>query len=214
MSTFYVTTPIYYPNGDPHLGSVYTTVICDVLARYHRLLGEPTYFLTGTDEHGTKMAKAAAAENATPQALADKYSKVFADLWEELGITNDDFIRTSESRHKQAVQKIVQKMLASGDIYLGSYEGWYDEGQEQFVTETEAKNAEFKSAISGRPLVRYKEPTYFFKLSKYVPRLIAHIEANPHFIVPETRRNEVLSKLRAGVDDLSISRATLTWGIP
>jgi len=120
---YYVTTPIYYPNGEPHLGSVYTTVICDVLARYHRLLGEPTYFLTGTDEHGTKMAKAAAAENASPQALADKYSKVFADLWEELGITNDDFIRTSESRHKQAVQKIVQKMLASGDIYLGSYEG-------------------------------------------------------------------------------------------
>jgi methionyl-tRNA synthetase len=213
-NTFYVTTPIYYPNGDPHLGSVYTTVVCDVLARYHRLLGEPTYFLTGTDEHGTKMAKAAAAENSTPQALADKYSKVFADLWDELGITNDDFIRTSEARHKQAVQKIVQKMVAAGDIYLGSYEGWYDEGQEQFVTETEAKNSEFKSPISGRPLVRYKEPTYFFRLSKYVPKIIAHIESNPHFIVPETRRNEVLSKLRAGVDDLSISRATLTWGIP
>src|SRR5437868_2916699 len=193
-NTYYVTTPIYYPNGDPHLGSVYTTVICDVLARYHRLLGEEKYFLTGTDEHGTKMAKAAAAENSTPQALADKYSKVFADLWEELEITNDDFIRTSEARHKQAVQKIVQKMLATGDIYLGSYEGWYDEGQEQFVTETEAKHSEFKSAISGRPLVRYKEPTYFFRLSKYVPRLIEHIQANPHFIVPETRRNEVLSK--------------------
>ena len=214
MSSFYVTTPIYYPNGDPHLGSVYTTVICDVLARYHRLKGEPTYFLTGTDEHGTKMAKAAAAEGAQPQELADKYSAVFRDLWKELKISNDDFIRTTEPRHKQAVQKIVEAMLGTGDIYLGAYEGWYDEGQEQFVTETEAKNAEYKSTISGRPLTRYKEPTYFFRLSKYVPQLIAHIEAHPEFIVPASRRNEVLSKLRAGVEDLSISRATLTWGIP
>ena len=211
--TFYVTTPIYYPNGDPHLGSVYTTVICDVLARYHRLRGRPTYFLTGTDEHGTKMAKAAETEKAEPQALADKYSKVFRDLWVELGISNDDFIRTTEPRHKRAVATIVNKMLASGDIYLGSYEGWYDEGQEQFVTETEAKAAEFKSAISGRPLVRYKEPTYFFRLTKYVPRIVEHIERTPTFIVPESRRNEVLSKLRAGVEDLSISRATLKWGI-
>src|SRR4051794_18818340 len=213
-NTYYVTTPIYYPNGDPHLGSVYTTVICDVLARYHRLLGAETYFLTGTDEHGTKMAKAAAAENSTPQALADKYSKVFADLWEELEITNDDFIRTSEARHKQAVQKIVQKMLATGDICLGSYEGWYDEGQEEFVTETEAKAQEYKSAVSGRPLVRYSEPTYFFRLSKYVPLVTEHIERHPEFIRPDARRNEVLSKLRAGVADLSISRATLKWGIP
>src|SRR4051794_5061845 len=213
-NTYYVTTPIYYPNGDPHLGSVYTTVICDVLARYHRLLGAETYFLTGTDEHGTKMAKAAAAENSTPQALADKYSKVFADLWEELEITNDDFIRTSEARHKQAVQKIVQKMLATGDIYLGAYEGWYDEGQEEFVTETEAKTNEYKSAVSSRPLTRYTEPTYFFRLKKYAPRVQQYIEQHPEFIQPEARRNEVLSKLKQGVEDLSISRATLKWGIP
>jgi methionyl-tRNA synthetase len=112
------------------------------------------------------------------------------------------------------VGKIVEKMVGSGDIYLGNYEGWYDEGQEQFVTETEAKNSEYKSPISGKALVRYKEPSYFFRLSKYVPRLLETIEAHPHFIVPETRRNEVLSKLRAGVEDLSISRASLSWGIP
>jgi methionyl-tRNA synthetase len=212
--TYYVTTPIYYPNGDPHLGSVYTTVLADALARYHRLKGEATYFLTGTDEHGTKMAKAAAEEKSEPQALADKYSKVFADLWKELKISNDDFIRTSEPRHKQAVARIVQKMLDSGDIYLGGYKGWYDEGQEQFVTETEAKASEYKSTISGRPLTQYEEPSYFFRLSKYAPKVLEYIEQNPHFIVPESRRNEVTSKLRAGIDDLSISRATLKWGIP
>jgi methionyl-tRNA synthetase len=211
---FYITTPIYYPNGEPHLGSVYTTVICDVLARFHRLLGKPTFFLTGTDEHGTKMAKAAATEGAEPQALADKYADIFRSVWRELEISNDDFIRTTEPRHKTAVTNIVKKMLDSGDIYLGGYEGWYDEGQEQFVTETEAKTLEFKSSISGKPLVRYSEPTYFFKLAKYVPLIIAYIEEHPHFIIPESRRNEVLSKLRAGVEDLSISRATLKWGIP
>ncbi|MBA3273748.1 MAG: methionine--tRNA ligase [Chthoniobacterales bacterium] len=212
--TFYITTPIYYPNGEPHLGTVYTTVLCDVLARYHRATGQKTYLLTGTDEHGTKMVKAAAEEKAEPQALADKYATVFADLWRELKISHDDFIRTTEPRHKNAVAKIVQKMVDSGDIYLGSYKGWYDEGQEQFVTETEAKASEYKSPISGKPLTRYEEPSYFFKLTKYVPRVLAYIEANPHFIVPESRRNEVTSKLRAGVDDLSISRATLKWGIP
>jgi methionyl-tRNA synthetase len=212
--TFYITTPIYYPNGEPHLGSVYTTVICDVVARYHRLKGERTYFLTGTDEHGTKMAKAAEAEGAPPQQLADKYSKVFADVWEELGITNDDFIRTTEARHKNAVSRIVKRMIDVDDIYLGSYEGWYDEGQEQFVTETEAKTSDFKSPISRRPLVRYKEPTYFFRLRKYVPRLVEYIQSNEQFIIPITRRNEVLSKLKAGVEDLSISRGTLKWGIP
>ncbi len=197
-NTFYITTPIYYPNGDPHLGSIYTTVICDTVARYHRLKGEETYFLTGTDEHGTKLFKAAAEAGVQPQELVDRYSRVFADLWKELGISHDDFIRTTEPRHKEAVQKIVEKMVASGDIYLGHYQGWYDEGQEQFVTETEAKNAQYQSPISGKPLVRYKEPSYFFRLSKYVPRLIEYIEAHPHFIVPETRRNEVLSKLRGG----------------
>ena len=211
---YYITTPIYYPNGEPHLGHVYTTLCADTLARYHRLVGDDTFFLTGTDEHGIKMVKTAADAGVPPRELADRNVAVFEAVWKELKVTNDDFIRTSSDRHKSAVQEIVRKLVASDDIYLGAYEGWYDEGQEEFVTETEAKAAEYKSTISGRPLVRYKEPTYFFRLKKYVPRVLWHIESHPHFIQPESRRNEVLSKLKAGVEDLSISRATLKWGIP
>ncbi|HRK31012.1 MAG TPA: class I tRNA ligase family protein, partial [Tepidisphaeraceae bacterium] len=138
-SRFYITTPIYYPNGEPHLGSVYTTVICDVVARFHRLQGRETFFLTGTDEHGTKMEKAAAEAGVPPLELATRYADLFRAVWAELGISNDDFIRTTEPRHKQAVTRIFQRLVDQGDIYLGSYEGWYDEGQEEFVTETEAK---------------------------------------------------------------------------
>src|SRR3954470_7907877 len=174
--TFYITTPIYYPNGEPHLGSVYTTTICDVLARYHRLLGEETYFLTGTDEHGIKMEKAAAAQGVQPIELATRYAELFRSVWEELKISNDDFIRTTEDRHKSAVQEIVRRLVEKGDIYLGAYQGWYDEGQEEFVTETEAKNNEYKSKISVKPLTRYSEPTYFFRLSKYAPQVLKHIE--------------------------------------
>ena len=211
---FYITTPIYYPNGDPHLGHCYTTIAADALARYHRWVGEDTFFLTGTDEHGIKMVKTAADLKIEPSELADRVAAVFQDVWKELDISHDDFIRTTQARHKTAVQEMVRKLQANGDIYLGSYEGWYDESQEEFVTETEAKNHEFKSAVTGRALVRYKEPTHFFKLTKYAPKILEHIERNPGFIRPESRRNEVVSKLKAGVDDLSISRATLKWGIP
>jgi methionyl-tRNA synthetase len=215
MSTrFYITTPIYYPNGEPHLGHVYTTLCADTIARYHRLAGDDTFFLTGTDEHGLKMTKEAAEQGIEPSALADRYSSVFENLWKEFHVGNDDFIRTTQSRHKASVQKIVDQMLAKGDIYLGSYEGWYDVGQEEFVTETEAKAAEYKSKVSGKPLVRQSEKSYFFRLSKYTDRVLAHIESHPHFIQPDTRRNEVVSKLKAGVADLSISRATLKWGVP
>ncbi|HZZ43288.1 MAG TPA: class I tRNA ligase family protein [Tepidisphaeraceae bacterium] len=212
MPKFYITTPIYYPNAEPHLGHVYTTICADVLARYHRLAGDDTFFLTGTDEHGIKMVKTAAERNITPQQLADQNVAVFESLWKELNITNDDFIRTSSPRHKQSVQKIVEKLVASGDIYLGSYQGWYDEGQEEFVTETEAKDRQYL-AFNRKPLVRYSEPTYFFKLKKYIPQVQAYIESHPDFIQPLARRNEVLSKLKQGVEDLSISRATLKWGI-
>ncbi|MGH7179734.1 MAG: methionine--tRNA ligase [Tepidisphaeraceae bacterium] len=213
-SRYYITTPIYYPNAEPHLGHIYTTLAADTVARYHRLRGDDTFLLTGTDEHGIKMVKTAADQNVPVEELVDRNVKVFADLWKELHVTHDDFIRTSSDRHKQAVTRIVEKLVANGEIYLGSYEGWYDEGQEEFVTETEAKAGDFKSAISGKPLVRYKEPTYFFKLSKYAPRVLKHIESNRDFIRPESRRNEVLSKLKGGVEDLSVSRATLKWGIP
>ena len=213
-SSFYITTPIYYPNGQPHLGHVYTTLAADVLARYHRLGGDDTWFLTGTDEHGIKMVKTADDLNTTPQALADENSREFASLWKELDISNDDFIRTSSPRHKAGVTEIVNQMLASGDIYLGSYEGWYDEGQEEFITETEAKAAEYKSAVSGRALVRYSEGTYFFKLTKYVDRVYAAIENDEIRVLPASRKNEILSKLKGWAADLSISRSSLRWGIP
>ncbi|QOV89996.1 methionine--tRNA ligase [Humisphaera borealis] len=216
--TFYITTPIYYPNGEPHLGHVYTTLATDTIARYRRLAGDDVRFLTGTDEHGIKMVKTAEEKGITPEALATKNADVFRNLWKEFNVTNDDFIRTSEPRHKAGVQEIVRKLLASDDIYLGGYEGWYDEGQEEFITETEAKAAEYKSVISGRPLVRYKEPSYFFRLSKWAPKVLEYIEQNPTFIQPDSRRNEVISKLKIqlkeGFQDLSISRATLKWGVP
>jgi methionyl-tRNA synthetase len=212
--TFLITTPIYYPNGEPHLGHVYTTLVADTVARYHRLAGMDTFFLTGTDEHGVKMVKTAAERGVTPRQLADENAGIFRSLWRELHVSNDDFIRTSEGRHARTVQAVVEKLLANDDIYLGGYTGWYDEGQEEFVTETAAKEAEFKSVISGRPLVRHEEQTYFLRLKKYVPRVLQHIADHPEFIQPESRRNEVVSKLSAGVDDLSISRASLEWGIP
>jgi methionyl-tRNA synthetase len=211
---FYITTPIYYPNAEPHLGHVYTTLCADTVARYHRLAGDETFFLTGTDEHGIKMVKTAADLKIEPQQLVDRVVQVFVDVWKEFRVTNDDFIRTTSDRHKQAVTEIVKKLVANDDIYLGSYQGWYDEGQEEFVTETEAKTNEFKSSVTGKPLTRYQEPTYFFRLKKYAPRVLEYIEQHREFIQPDSRRNEVVSKLKAGVEDLSISRATLKWGIP
>ena len=211
---YYLTTPIYYPNGEPHIGHVYTTLAADTLARYHRLIGDDTFLLTGTDEHGIKMVKTAAEQGIEPSALADRVVEVFQDLWKELNVTHDDFIRTTSPRHKQGVRKIVEQLLANEDIYLGEYAGWYDEGQEEFVTETEAKDKDYKSAVSGRPLVRYTEKSYFFRLGKYVDRVRKHIESHPDFVQPNSRRNELLSKLTPDVADLSISRATLKWGIP
>src|SRR5437763_5594752 len=148
---FYITTPIYYPNAEPHLGHVYTTLAADTIARYHRLVGDDTFLLTGTDEHGTKMVKTAAEQGIDPTVLVDRNVAAFQQTWKELHVTNDDFIRTTSSRHKVGVQKIVQQLVDKGDIYLGEYAGWYDEGQEEFVTETDAKTHAYKSAISGRP---------------------------------------------------------------
>jgi methionyl-tRNA synthetase len=212
---FYVTTPIYYVNDQPHIGHSYTTVAADVLARYHRLAGRDVRFLTGTDEHGIKMCKAADEKGIAPNELADLNAPHFKALWEKLDITNDDFIRTTEPRHENRVSALVQTLVDSGEIYRGSYEGWYDEGQEEYVTETAAKEQDFKSAINAKPLVKYSEDTWFFRLTKFAPRLIEHIEANPTFIQPSSRRNEVLSKLKMGIEDLCISRnkTKLPWGI-
>ena len=213
-SSFYITTPIYYPNAEPHIGHAYTTIAADTVARYRRLTGINVRLLTGTDEHGIKMVKTAADQGIEPKELSDRVVAVFEQVWKELDITHDDFIRTTSERHKQGVSEIVRRLVARDDIYLGEYAGWYDEGQEEFVTETEAKANDYKSAISKRPLSRYSEKSYFFRLTKYIDRVRAHIEANPEFLQPASRRNEVLSKLKGDIADLSISRATLKWGIP
>ena len=212
--TFYITTPIYYPSGEPHLGHAYTTICADAVARFHRLAGEDTFFLTGTDEHGQKMVNEAEKKGITPAELAESMMTKFRDYFVEIDISNDDFIRTSEDRHKAAVQSIVRKMQANDDIYLAGYSGWYDVGQEEFVTEANAKAQDYKSAINKRPLERREEQTYFFKLKKYLPRLIEHIEQNPEFILPASRRNKILQDLKGDVGDLSISRPSLDWGVP
>ncbi len=215
--TYYVTTPIYYVNDAPHIGHSYTTIAADALSRYYRAAGRDVHFLTGTDEHGIKIVKAAADKQLTPRQLADSVVVHFQQLWKDLEITNDDFIRTSSPRHVSRVQALVSELVKRDEIYLGKYEGWYDEGQEEFVTESTARDNQYKSLINGRPLVRYSEPSYFFRLGKWVPKLIEHIEADVHFIQPDARRNEVLSKLKQGVEDLCISRQQEKlggWGVP
>jgi methionyl-tRNA synthetase len=214
--TFYVTTPIYYVNDVPHIGHSYTTIAADVLARFWRAQGRDVRFLTGTDEHGIKIYKAAQEKGKEPDELGDEVVVHFQKLWEDLNITHDDFIRTTEDRHEQRVQALIARLQERDEIYKGQYQGWYDEGQEEFVTESTARENEYKSAISGKPLTRYSEENYFFRLSKWVPKLIEYIEAHPGFVSPESRRNEVLSKLGQGVEDLCISRGAekLPWGVP
>ena len=213
--TYYVTTPIYYVNDLPHIGHSYTTIAADVLARYHRAAGRDVHFLTGTDEHGIKIFKAAAERGMQARALADEVVVHYQDLWGELNITHDDFIRTTEPRHENRVRELVRRLVDADEIYLGKYEGWYDEGQEGFVTESVARESDYKSPMSGKELVRYSEEAYFFRLTRWVDKLLAHIKANEGFIAPPARRNEVVSKLEAGVDDLCISRSKekLPWGV-
>ncbi len=213
---FYVTTPIYYVNDSPHIGHAYTTIAADVLARYHRACGHQTWFLTGADEHGVKIVKAAAEKGLTPRQLADSVVVHFQEFWKFLNISNDDFIRTSDARHEKRLQAIMERLLQRDQVYQGKYEGWYDEGQEEFVTESAARENQYQSAISGKPLVRYSEPSWFFRLSQWREKLLAYIQAHPEFIRPESRRNEVLSKLADGLEDLSISRSLAkldNWGV-
>lgn len=214
QNTFYVTTPIYYVNARPHIGHVYTTVVADVVARYHRLRGDDTFFLTGTDEHGKKVADAAEDNGVSPQEYTDEISAEFRGVFERYKLTYDDFIRTTELRHKERAAGYVKQLIDQGDVYLGEYEGWYDQGQEEYVTENNAREQEYKSAVSGKPLTRVKEKNYFFRLSKYQDALLSHIDANPSFIQPDARKNEVLSRIRGGLNDIAISRSTEPWGIP
>lgn len=210
--TFYVTTPIYYVNDVPHIGHAYTTLAADVLARYKRMLGFDVFFLTGTDEHGQKVEKAANTAGETPLELADRVVKRFQTLWEKLNIDYSDFIRTTQERHKKGVAHFFETVMAKGDIYLGEYEDWYCTPCETFWTETQL--IDFKCPDCNRPTEKLKEESYFFRMSKYQDALLAHIEANPDFIQPKSRRNEIVSFVKEGLRDLSVSRTTFKWGIP
>jgi len=209
---FYLSTPIYYVNDVPHIGHAYTTLACDVLARYKKSRGYDVFFLTGTDEHGQKVEKAALTRGETPLELADRVMKRFQALWEKLNISNTDFIRTSQERHKIGVQRLFQHLQAKGDIYLGEYEDWYCTPCETFWTETQLMDGCCPDC--GRPTDKLKEESYFFRMSQYQEALLAHIEANPDFIQPRSRRNEILNFVREGLRDLSISRTSFSWGIP
>ncbi|MFT7671589.1 MAG: methionyl-tRNA synthetase [Planctomycetota bacterium] len=209
----YITTPIYYVNDRPHIGHVYTNTLCDVWARYMRFRGEDVFFLSGTDEHGVKVENSAKARGISPQELADENAAEFQRIMGMFDLTNDDFIRTTSDLHKRQVQALVRKLMASGDVYLGEFEGWYDEGEEEYITETKAKANEFKSVVSGRPLVRATEKNYYFRLSKYQRHLETLFDVHPEFVRPTARRNEVLGRLKEGLLDVPISRSNFTWGI-
>ena len=211
---YYVTTPIYYVNDRPHIGHVYTTTLADALARYHRLRGDDVFFLTGTDEHAAKVVDAASDRGLSAQQWADQNAEAFRQTFARLGITNDDFIRTSQQRHKDRVVAHIRTLLDSEDVYEGEYEGWYDAGQEEYIPENKAKEFEYKSPVNGKPLTRRAEKNYFFRLSKYQDALQEHIEKNPDFIEPEARRNEVLGRIREGLADVPVSRTGAEgWGI-
>src|SRR5579864_1693003 len=208
---FYITTPIYYVNARPHIGHAYTTIACDVVARRQRMLGADTYFLTGTDEHGQKIERAAQAAGKTPQEFTDEVSAQFRSLWKRMGITNDDFIRTTEERHKRRVQELFRRIRDNGHIYKGTYTGQYCVFDDLYV---DAVGPGAPCPECGRPTETVKEENYFFKLSAFADKLLQLYTEQPDFIRPETRRNEVMSFVRSGLRDLSISRSTFKWGVP
>ncbi len=215
--TFYISTPIYYVNDVPHLGHAYTTLVADAFARFHRMRGEPTRMLTGTDEHGQKVEEAAQKRGVTPRQHVDEVAPRFAHTWRRLGIANDDFIRTTEERHRRIVGALWRRMADRGDLYLASYEGWYCVGCEGFYTEsTLTKDGDsYLCPTHKRPVAWVaKERTWFFRLSAYQQALLDHIDANPGFIQPEAYRNEVVAFVKSGLRDLSVSRTSFTWGIP
>ena len=214
---FYITTPIYYVNGAPHLGHAYTSTAADVLARWHRLEGEDVFFLTGTDEHGQKVEAAARAAGVAPQAFTDRVSADFQDMARTMNISNDAFIRTTSPRHKEACQAIWTKLQENGFIYLGAYEGWYAVRDEAFYDESETAlkpDGSRYALASGAAVEWVVEPSYFFKLSAFQDKLLSFYEENPGFIAPVAKRNEITSFVRGGLHDLSISRTSFSWGVP
>lgn len=209
---YYLTTPIYYINDVPHIGHAYTTCAADIMARYKRNHGYDVFFLTGVDEYGQKVEKAATTQGITPKELADRMVPTFTNLWDVLNITNTGFIRTTSEDHKKVVQYLFEKILKKGDIYLGEYEDWYCIPCESYFTELQAN--EGRCPDCGRPLERLKEESYFFKMSAYGEPLLQHMSDHKDFVMPDMRCNEVTSFVKGGLRDLSISRRTVTWGIP
>jgi methionyl-tRNA synthetase len=211
---FYITTPIYYPNDVPHIGHAYTTVAADAIARYHRQRGEQVAFVTGTDEHGQKLQRAAQDAGMEPQAWVDRMEPRWREVWDRLDISYDDYIRTTEPRHRSVVEKILTAVYENGrdDIYLGTYEGLYCVSCEAYYTEDEL--VEGRCPIHGRPVELVSEENYFFRLSAYADRLLQHYELHPEACEPEVRRNEVLSLIRGGLRDFSVSRTSFDWGVP
>src|SRR5690625_562190 len=211
-NTFYITTPIYYPRGKLHIEHTYATVAGDAIARYKRMRGYDVYYLTGTDEHGQKIQRKAEENNQKPQDYVDGIVSGIQDLWKKLKISHDDFIRTTEVRHKKVVQQIFDQLLKQGDIYLDQYEGWYCTSCESFFTERQLDEGQCPDC--GGPVEKVREESYFFKMSKYVDRLVQYYDENPEFIQPESRKNEMLNNfIKPGLEDLAVSRTTFDWGI-
>jgi len=209
---FQITTPIYYVNDKPHIGHAYTSLACDVIARFMRLSGREVFFLSGTDEHGQKVEESAMKKDMTPQDFVDEVSQSFRNLLEVMNISNDDFIRTTDESHKKSVQHLWKTLVDKGAIYLGSYEGWYSVRDECYYTETELVDG---NAPTGAEVIwQAKEPSYFFKLSAFEDQLMEYYENNKDFIAPDSRRNEVLGFVKGGLRDLSISRTSFKWGVP
>lgn len=216
QKSYYITTPIYYVNDKPHIGHAYTTLACDVLARFKRLDGYQVKFLTGTDEHGQKVETSAQKAGMDPQSFTDKVSQSFFDLAKALNFSNDDFIRTTQERHKKAVSHLWERLVETGDIYLGAYEGWYAMRDEAFYTETEITTDEdgVKRAPTGAEVEWVKEPSYFFRLSKWQDKLLELYNSGTEFVLPNSRLNEVKRFVEGGLQDLSISRTSFSWGVP
>jgi methionyl-tRNA synthetase len=212
---FYVTTPIYYVTAKPHLGSLYSTLLADVIARWHKLFGANIFFLTGTDEHGQKIAQAAAKESMEPKKFVDSFIGYYKEVWHQYRLEYTYFIRTTDTEHVKAVQLWLQKLIDKGDVYKAFYEGWYCTHCEAFVTEIPTElNTIPLCPLCARETVSLSEESYFFKLSAYQEKLLKFYEDNPEFIVPKERAQEVINFVKSGLRDLSISRTTITWGIP
>ena len=220
---YYITTPIYYPSADFHIGHCYTTIVADAIARYKRLSGYDVFFQTGTDEHGQKIENKAKEAGVTPKEYVDKMATDIQTLWKKLDISHDYFVRTTDENHVKAVQMIFEKLVEQGDIYLGEYEGWYSVSDEEFFTETQLaevykdENGKVIGGVapSGHEVELVKEESYFFRMSKYADRLLKYYEDHPGFIQPESRKNEMINNfIKPGLEDLAVSRTTFSWGIP